>query len=88
VLIVSAVAARRVVEWGETELRAIGLQVSVAIVKGEPQSILIEEALKWEADSIFVGSYGLDHLSEKSGLGSVSMGLITNAPCSVEVVRS
>jgi nucleotide-binding universal stress UspA family protein len=84
----AAVKARQMVEWAESELRAIGLQVSVAIVKGEPQSILIEEALKWGADSIFVGSYGLDHLDEESGLGSVSTGLVTNAPCSVEVVRS
>ncbi|HEX8138223.1 MAG TPA: universal stress protein [Pyrinomonadaceae bacterium] len=84
----AVVKARRMAECAADELRAIGLQVSVAIVKGEPRSILIEEALKWEADSIFVGSYGLDYLSEKSGLGSVSMGLVTNAPCSVEVVRS
>ena len=84
----AAVKARQVLEWAESELRAIGLQVSVAIVKGEPQSILIEEALKWEADSIFVGSSGLDHPGEGSGLGSVSTGLVTNAPCSVEVVRS
>ena len=83
----AAVKARQMVEWAESELRAIGLQVSVALVKGEPQSILIEEALKWEADSIFVGSYGLDHHDEESGLGSVSTGLVANAPCSVEVVR-
>ena len=80
--------ARRMAEWAERELRAIGLQVSVAIEKGEPQSILIEEALKWGADSIFVGSHGQDHFGEETGLGSVSTGLVTNAPCSVEVVRS
>lgn len=80
--------ARTMVEWAESELRAIGLQVSVAVVKGEPQRILIEEAQKWDADSIFVGSRGLEHPDEQSGLGSVSTGLVTNAPCSVEVVRS
>ena len=79
--------ARRMAEWAENELRAIGLQVSVAIEKGEPQSILIEEALKWGADSIFVGSHGLDHLGGESGLGGVSRGLVTNATCTVEVVR-
>jgi nucleotide-binding universal stress UspA family protein len=83
----AAAKAQRMAEWAESELRAIGLQVSVAIVKGEPQSVLIEEALKWEADSIFVGSYGLDHIDEESGLGGVATGLVTKAPCSVEVVR-
>jgi nucleotide-binding universal stress UspA family protein len=83
----AAAKARRVVEWAESELRAIGLQVSVAVVKGEAQSVLIEEALKWEADSIFVGAYGLDHRDKESGLGSVSTGLVTKAHCSVEVVR-
>ena len=83
----AAAKARRMTEWAESELRAIGLQVSVAIEKGEPQSILIEEALKWGADSIIVGSHGLDHLGEESGLGGVSTGLVTKAHCSVEVVR-
>jgi nucleotide-binding universal stress UspA family protein len=79
--------ARRMAEWAESELRAIGLHVSAAIVKGDPQSILLEQALKWGADSIFVGAYGLDQLDKESGLGSVSAGLVTKANCSVEVVR-
>jgi nucleotide-binding universal stress UspA family protein len=83
----AAGTAQQMAEWAAEELRAIGLQVSVAIEKGEPQSILIEEAQKWEADSIFVGSRGLDHPDEKSGLGGVSTGLVTNATCTVEVVR-
>ncbi|HKS30051.1 MAG TPA: universal stress protein [Pyrinomonadaceae bacterium] len=79
--------ARRMAEWAQRELSAIGLLVSVAIERGDPQSILIEEALKWGADSIFVGSHGLDYPDEESGLGSVSTGLVTKAHCSVEVVR-
>ncbi len=46
----------------------------------------MREAQKWDADSIFVGSRGLDHPDEKSGLGGVSTGLVTNATCTVEVV--
>lgn len=68
-------------------MRAIGLRVSVAIEKGEPQRILIEEAQKWDADSISVGSRGLDRPDERAGLGGVSTGLVTNATCTVEVVR-
>ena len=83
----AAAKARRMAEWAESELRAIGLQVSVAIVKGEPRRKLLEEALKWGADSIFVGSHGLDQPGEETGLGSVSTGLVTKAHCSVEAVR-
>lgn len=81
-------AARMMVEWAERELRAIGLQVSVAIEKGDSQRVLIEEARKWEADSIFVGSRKFDGTFERFWLGSVSTALVTKAHCSVEVVRS
>lgn len=83
----AAARSRRMAEWAAEELRAIGLPGSVATVKGEPQSTLIEEALEWEADSIFVGSHGLDHPGEETGLGGVSTALVTKAHCSVEVVR-
>lgn len=79
--------AQQMAEWAAEELRAVCLQVSVASVKGEPQRLMIEEAQKWDADSIFVGSRGLDNPDEKSGLGGVSTGLVTNAPCTVEIVR-
>lgn len=81
-------AARSMVEWAERELRAIGLPVTVAIEKGDPQQVLIEEAQKWDADSIFVGSKKLGVTSERFWLGSVSTALVTKAHCSVEVVRS
>ena len=81
-------ASRMMVEWSERELRAIGLQVSIAIEKGDPQRVLIEEARQWEADSIFVGSRKFDGTFERFWLGSVSTALVTKAHCSVEVVRS
>ena len=80
-------ASRMMVEWAERELRAIGLQVSVAIEKGNPQQVLIEEARKWNADSIFVGSRKFDGTFERFWLGSVSTALVTKGQCSVEVVR-
>jgi nucleotide-binding universal stress UspA family protein len=79
--------ARQMAEWAESELRVIGLRVSVAIEKGDPQRILIEEAGKWDADCIFVGSRGLDNPDERLGLGNVSTALVTNATCTVEIVR-
>lgn len=79
--------AREMAEWAAEELGVICLRASVAIEKGEPQRVLIEEARKWDADCVFVGSRGLDHLDERLGLGSTSTGLVTNALCTVEIVR-
>jgi nucleotide-binding universal stress UspA family protein len=79
--------ARRMAEWAAEELRAIGLRVSVAIEKGEPRRVLVGEARKWGADSIFVGGRGFGGAVERLLLGSVSTALVTKAHCSVEVVR-
>ena len=83
-----AAKARQMIEWAKEELRAIGLNVSAEIIKGEPVRVLVEEARKWEADAIFVGARGFSGTLERWRLGSVSTGLVTNAPCSVEVVRA
>jgi nucleotide-binding universal stress UspA family protein len=80
-------ASRMMVEWAESELHAICLQVSVAIEKGDPQQVIVEEARKWEADSIFVGARKFDGTFERFSLGSVSTAVVTKAHCSVEVVR-
>jgi nucleotide-binding universal stress UspA family protein len=79
--------SRMMAEWAERELRVIGLQVSVAIETGDPQRVLTDEARKWDADSIFVGSRKFDGTFERFWLGSVSTALVTNAHSSVEVVR-
>ncbi len=84
----ASVVARMMVEWAESELRAIGLNVSVAVEKGDPQQVLIEEARKWNADSIFVGGRMFTGAVQRFRLGSVSTALVTKAHCSVEVVRS
>ena len=81
-------ASRMMAEWAERELRVIGLQVSVGLQQGDAQRTLIEEARKWEADSIFVGSRKFDGTFERFWLGSVSTAVVTKAHCSVEVVRS
>ena len=83
----AALAARTMVEWARDELSVIGLSTSVAFKKGEPQRVLVEEARKWGADSLFVGSRDFSSGFERFRLGSVSTALVTSAPCSVEVVR-
>ncbi len=59
----------------------------MALEKGDPQRVLIAEARKWEADSIFVGGRRFGRAFERFWLGSVSTALVTKAHCSVEVVR-
>jgi nucleotide-binding universal stress UspA family protein len=84
----SAVAAQRMVEWADNELSVIGLNVSVAIEKGDPRRVLIREAQRCDADAIFVGGRRFSSALERFRLGSVATALVTRAHCSVEVARS
>jgi nucleotide-binding universal stress UspA family protein len=81
------VNARLMADAARVVLAGERLNASVAIREGDPRRVLTDEARAWAADAIFVGSNGLDHLDEKTGLGSVSEALVTSAVCSVEVVR-
>ncbi len=83
-----AVAVRMMVEWAQRELTAIGLDTSYHLEKGDPKTVLIEKALEWDVDSIFVGARKFTGAFERFWLGSVSTALVTKAPISVEVVRA
>lgn len=74
-------------EWATEEFRHIGLKTSILREKGDPKSILLAEAEKWNADSIFVGTRDFKSAFERFRLGSVSTGIVTGATCSVEIVR-
>jgi nucleotide-binding universal stress UspA family protein len=65
-----------------------GLAVSSKVIEGDPKRALIDEAAAWGANCIYVGSRGLNGTLQRFFLGSVSTGVVTNAPCSVEIVRS
>jgi nucleotide-binding universal stress UspA family protein len=75
-------------DWAKTELTAIGLDTSVVIKKGDPKKVILEQAAEREADTIFVGTRDFKSGLERFRLGSVSTAIVTNAPCSVEVVRA
>jgi nucleotide-binding universal stress UspA family protein len=77
----------KMLEWSTEQLNAIGLETSVLSLKGDARTLLIEEARRWNADSIFVGTRDFKSAFERFRLGSVSAALVTEAPCSVEVVR-
>jgi len=68
--------------------QALGPNVPVTgkIVMGPPKRVILDEADKWKADLIIVGSHGY-HAWERLLLGSVSQAVVAHAKCSVEVVR-
>lgn len=62
------------------------LAVTTQVMQGAPKRIIVEEAEKWGADLIVVGSHGYRSW-ERMLLGSVSQAVAMHAECSVEIVR-
>ena len=63
------------------------LTVTTVAIEGSPKSVILEEAEKFGADLIVVGSHGYG-MVEGFLLGSVSNAVALHAKCSVEIVRS
>jgi nucleotide-binding universal stress UspA family protein len=78
---------RSMLDWAARELDQIGLKVSVSMKKGFASKVLLAEARKWNADSIFVGTRDFSGAFERFSLGSVSTAVVRKAGCSVEIVR-
>ena len=56
-------------------------------IEGDPKTTLLRHAEKWDTDSIFVGSRGLEH-GNRLYLGTLASAICTRAHCTVEVVRA
>jgi nucleotide-binding universal stress UspA family protein len=89
-----AVGAGFASHWAETlasnaldRLTAAGLEASVDIRTGHPQTALIEAADEWNADCIFVAPHCAGNSFERFLLGSVSAHVAAHANCTVEVAR-
>jgi nucleotide-binding universal stress UspA family protein len=81
--------AKRVVDDALTKLESMEdktLQISSDVIEGQPRQVIVEEADRWNADLVVMGSRGLGAWSRLL-LGSVSSGVVHHAPCSVEIVR-
>jgi nucleotide-binding universal stress UspA family protein len=62
------------------------LDITTEVLMGSPKRVVVEEAEKWGADLIVVGSHGYRSW-ERMLLGSVSQTVALHAECSVEIVR-
>ncbi len=81
-------------KWVETlaaealqTLRNAGLSAALRVCSGNPRLVLVQEAEKWQADSIFVGAKSFQSQFQFPTLGCVSSAVASRASCSVEVVR-
>ena len=63
------------------------LSISTAAIKGSPKSVILEEAEKFGANLIVVGSHGHGAVAGFL-LGSVSLSVALHAKCSVVIVRN
>jgi nucleotide-binding universal stress UspA family protein len=82
-----AATPTQIVQAASELLREAGLSAVQVVEEGDPKVTLVEHALQWRADAIFVGATGLSR-TQRFFLGSVSNAIAARAHCSVEVVRS
>ena len=82
-------AASAAVDLGKEILSRAGLRVStnVPVEREAPAKTILDEAKKWDADLVVLGSHGR-HGFDRLALGSVSESIAMNAHSSVEVVRA
>lgn len=71
--------ARLIPRFGESK-------VSGDVIQGFIADSIIEEAQRWEADLIVVGSHGRKGI-QKFLLGSVAEKVASHAPCSIEIMK-
>jgi nucleotide-binding universal stress UspA family protein len=78
--------AESLVERIAVRLQSAGFSVSVSTPDAEPRHGIVDEARRWKADLIVMGSHGRSGF-DRLLLGSVAEGVLRHAPCSVEIVR-
>ncbi len=70
-----------------TKAPAAKLTVTSEVIFEGPREAIVDEAERWNADWIVVGSHGYRGY-KRFLLGSVSQSVAAHAPCSVLIVRS
>src|SRR5215510_6200192 len=82
-------AAQREAKAGSDRLQKLFPQWEIQLEPsaGNPADAILEKARTWQADLIVIGTHGRSALA-RVVLGSVSLKLVREAPCSVRVVRA
>jgi nucleotide-binding universal stress UspA family protein len=75
-----------IAENAAARLRQAGLSTTTVVLEGAPKHLIVEEAERWGADLIVLGTHGHGPAG-RFLLGSVAHAVVLHAPCSVEVVR-
>jgi nucleotide-binding universal stress UspA family protein len=65
----------------------VNVSAEPIVREGDPKSVIVDEAKRWSADLVVVGTSGWGGI-KRLVLGSVSHAVAVHAPCSVELVRS
>jgi nucleotide-binding universal stress UspA family protein len=78
--------AREVVDKAAKTLSAAGFRVTPSVTMGDAKSVILDDAARWHADLIVMGSHGRKGLG-RFFLGSVSEAVARHASCSVQIVR-
>ena len=76
----------RMMKAASEKLQNAGLKISSEVLTGSASQRLLDAAVDWQADCIFVGARGLSGI-ERFLIGSVCSDVAMRANCSVEVVR-
>jgi nucleotide-binding universal stress UspA family protein len=82
-------AAKAVIDSALLRLKSIEdktLKISSEVIQGPSRQVIVEEAERWGAALIVMGSRGLNAWNRLL-LGSVSSAVVHHAKCSVEIVR-
>jgi nucleotide-binding universal stress UspA family protein len=74
------------VQEAKTRLAKAGYRVQTEVEEGDPKAKIVEDAARWQADMIVMGSHGRRGM-DRFLMGSVSDAVARHAPCSVEIVR-
>lgn len=77
---------RQCLKAEESQITADSKPVAIEVLEGNVKERIVECARDWHADMIVMGSHGRQGI-EKLFLGSVSQAVLTEAPCSVEIVK-
>ena len=83
-------AAQAAIDSAALKLNSIKdktMTISSEIIEGSPRQVIVDEAERWGADLIVMGSRGLGAWNRLL-LGSVSSAVVHHAKCSVEIVRT